>query len=242
MEISEFLNKPLPEIPPGIRAALHTDSPVTLTEFGMKNKLLTDKALQREFGFARFDNGNYLVSMPCPMPGITPEMIRWWFWWHAQESIRYRIWFPGEHYGIFTDRVNRAYFNEKTLPDFQPNTHYPIERIGKLVLPLKIVFCSPEDFGFSPSLMRENDIPLIVCGHVSAMYGLVNHTEMAHIFKQTEDGLFLISRFWLGETLKNPLLRKAILTGETAKGMAAHCCVEYRNLDQILPELYRLFQ
>ena len=148
MEISEFLNKPLPEIPPGIRAALHTDSSVTLTEFGMKNKLLTDKALQREFGFARFDNGNYLVSMTCPMPGITPEMIRWWFRWHAQESIRYRIWFPGEHYVISTARGNRAYFTEKTLPDFQPNTHYHIERIGKLVLPLKIAFCSPEDFGF----------------------------------------------------------------------------------------------
>ena len=73
------------------------------------------------------------------------------------------------------------------------------------------------------------------------MYGLVNHTEMAHIFKQTEDGLFLISRFWLGATLKNPLLRKEILTDGTAKGMAAHCCVEYRNLAQILPELYRLF-
>jgi hypothetical protein len=48
----------------------------------------------------------------------------------------------------------------------------------------------------------------------------------------------LISRFWLGQTLKNPLIRKAMLTDKTAKGMAEHCCIEYRNLAEILPGLY----
>ena len=87
--------------------------------------------------------------------------------------------------------------------------------------------------------MRENGFPLIVCGHVGAVYGLVSHTEMAHLFRQTDDGLMLISRFWLGQTLKLPPLRRAMLTDATARGMAAHCCVEYRNLARILPELYR---
>lgn len=239
MDLSRYLRRSLPEIPPEIRAALDGNAPVTLTPFAGKNKILNNAGLQKENGFGRFENGGYLVSMTCPMPGVTAKMVRWWFWWHAQESLRYKIWFPGEHYGISTARGDRAYFAEKSLPDFRPNVHYPIERIGKLVLPLKIAFVSPEEFGFSAALMRENDIPLIVCGHVGAVYGLVNHTEMAHIFRRTEDGLFLISRFWLGETLRNPLLRKTILTDETARGMAAHCCVEYRRLGQILPELYR---
>ncbi|MDE5995689.1 MAG: hypothetical protein K2G56_02095 [Eubacterium sp.] len=34
------------------------------------------------------------------------------------------------------------------------------------------------------------------------------------------------------------MLRKIILTDETAKGMAEHCCIEYRNLVEILPRLY----
>ena len=236
--LDDFLNKPLPQMPPEIRGILDANAPVSLTAFGEKNRILADEALQKEIGFSRFDNGNYIVSMICPMPGITPEMIRWWFWWHAQESVRYKIWFPGEHYGISYARKDRAYFSQKTTPEFQPNTHYPVERIGKLILPLKIEFVSPEAFGFSPKLMRENGIPWIVCGHVSAMYGIVNHTEMAHIFKQTEDGLLLISRFWLGQTLKNPLIRKAMLTDKTAIGMAEHCCIEYRNLAEILPGLY----
>ncbi len=228
-------------MPPEIRVVLDANVPVSLTAFEDKNNILTDEALQREVGFSRFHNGSYIVSMTCPMPGITPDMIRWWFWWHAQDPLRYRVWFPGEHFGISTDKKNAAYFSAPSLPPFQPNTHYPVERIGKLVLPLKISFITPEAFGFSPAAMRENDIPLIVCGRVGAAYGLVEHTEMAHIFKRTEDGLMLISRFWLGYRLKDPLLRTVLLTDATARRMAEHCCVEYRRLTQILPAIYHAY-
>jgi hypothetical protein len=115
---------------------------------------------------------------------------------------------------------------------------YPLEKIGSAKLPLRIDFVTPEEFGFSKQAMEENNIQRIVCGHVGAFNNLVKHTEMAHIFKQTEDGLFMISRFWLGETMKNQLLRKLIITKDMAKGMAEHCCVEYRNLCEILPILY----
>ena len=241
MDLNDYFSLPLPRVPAEIRAALDTRKPVTLTPFDKKNDILADVRLQREFGFARFVSGDYIVSMPCPMPGVTPEMIRWWFWWHAQDPLRYRVWYPGEHFGISTDKKNSAYFSAPKLPPFQPNTHYPVERIGKLVLPLKIAFVTPEAFGFSAAAMRENDIPLIVCGSVGAAYGLVEHTEMAHIFKRTENGLMLISRFWLGCRLKSPLLRGAMLTDATARGMAEHCCVEYRRLAQILPAIYHSF-
>lgn len=177
--------------------------------------------------------------MTCPMPNVTPKMIAWWFWWHPQSSTRYRLWFPGEHYRISYGRKDHACFSQSTLPAFQPNTQYPTERIGGIRLPLRIDFVSPESFGFSARAIQDNLIPIIVCGHVSAFNGLIPHTRMAHIFRQTEDGLFLISRFWLGKTLKNPLLRKLILTEDTARGMAEHCCVEYRNLAEILPSLYK---
>jgi hypothetical protein len=25
------------------------------------------------------------------MQGVTGEMLDWWFWWHALESLRYKI-------------------------------------------------------------------------------------------------------------------------------------------------------
>ena len=238
--MKELLNKPLPQIPAEIREHLD-NSKITLTPLEEMNTILCSSALQQEVGYRRFDNGDWLVSMTCPLPGITPEMVQWWLWWHCQEDLRYQVWYPGDHIRISYRKKDRAYFEQETMPPFQPNSQCPVERIGGIRMPLKIDFVTPEDFGFSRQAMEENGIPIIGCGHVSAFGGLVRHTEMAHICKQTEDGLVLISRFWLGKTLKNPLLRKGILTEKTARGMAEHCCIEYRNLAQILPGLYQQY-
>jgi hypothetical protein len=66
---------------------------------------------------------------------------------------------------------------------------------------------TPEEFGFSRDMMKENRIPLIVCSRVG-LKGLVMHTEMAHIFRQAKDGFFMFSRFWLGERLKSGIIKK----------------------------------
>ncbi len=239
--MKELLSKPLPEIPAEIRKQL--DNPeITLTPLEEMNNILRSNALQQEVGYQQFENGDWLVSMTCPLPGITPEMVHWWLWWHCQENLRYQIWFPGEHISITYRKKYRSYFEQETMPPFQPNSQCPVERIGGIKLPLQIDFVTPETFGFSRQTMVENDIPLIACGHVSVFYGLVKHTEMAHICKKTKDGLILISRFWLGKSLKNPLLRKQLLTEQTARGMAEHCCIEYRNLAEILPDLYQKYK
>lgn len=185
------------------------------------------------------NNRDIQVSMTCPMPGITKEMIDWWFWWHVQENERYQLWVPGEHYKIGYAKKDASYFNSKIQPAFQENIQYPVERIGKQKMPLIIEFVTPESFGFSKDQMEQNDVATIICGHVGIFKGLVSHTEMAHIFFRRDNGLFLVSRFWIGKRLKNPLLRKMILTSETARGMAEHCCVEYRNLANKLPLIYK---
>ncbi len=238
MSIEYLMKKELPQIPDEIKMALSKNE-ITPTSFCKKNDILKSGELQKEVGYKKMDDGSYLVSMYCPMPNITCEMIEWWFWWHPKKNERYQVWFPEAHFSIGFSKKQADYFECEKRPQFQNNTQYPVEKIGGTKMPLRIDFVSPKEFGFSESIMQENDIPLIVCGHVGAFDGLIWHTEMAHIFKQTEDGLFMISRFWLGKTMKNPLLRKLIITDEMAKGMAEHCCIEYRNLLEILPILYR---
>ncbi len=103
-------------------------------------------------------------------------------------------------------------------------------------MPLRIDFLKPEKFGFSKTAMQAHSVPLIVCGHVGAFNGLIWHTEMAHIFHQTNDGLFLTSRFWLGRTM-NSILRKLMINNAMACVMAEHCAIEYRNLAEIVPTL-----
>lgn len=239
LKLEELLTKPLPKIPPEINWAIEHGK-ITDTAFEDKNNILFNSDLQNEVGYRKMSDGTYLVCMVCPMPEITTQMIDWWFWWHPKNSLRYKVWFPGEHIGISYNKKNQAYFQRGTLPKFEANTHYPIERIGKAVLPLRIDFVSEKEFGFSEDIMEENGIERIVCGHVGAFNNLVKHTQMAHIFKKTDDGLFMISRFWLGKTM-NPILRKIIINDNMAKSMAEHCCIEYRNLKEILPILYKEF-
>ena len=237
MNLHDLLQKPLPQIPSDIKDALNK-SLIAKTPFERKNDVLMNNELHADAGYIKMDDGTYLVSMFCPMPGITVDMIEWWFWWHTQDSLRYQVWYPGDHISIKYHRKDKAFFEQPTLPGFVPNTQCPVERIGGMKMPLRIDFVTPEDFGFSRQSMQDNDIPKIVCGHVGAFNNIIRHTEMAHIFKQTDDGLFMISRFWLGKTMKSALLRKLIITDDMAKGMAEHCCIEYRSLCQILPMLY----
>lgn len=235
--MKELLNKPLPAIPAEIREKL--DAPqITLTPIENVDEILCHSFLQQEVGYTQFPDGSWMVSMVCPMPGITREMIDWWFWWHCQENLRYQVWFPGDHISIKYNRKDRAYFEQPVMPPFRPNSQCPVERIGGTTMPLRIDFITPEQFGFTKDAMERGNIATIICGHVSAFNGLVPHTEMAHIYKQTDDGLFRISRFWLGRTM-HPMLRKFVMTKDMARGMAEHCCVEYRNLVQILPGLYQ---
>lgn len=241
MSNKDYMKIPNAEVPAEISKALENCQNIHATSFEDKNDILLSSTLQNEVGFKKTESGDYLVSMTCPMPGITAEMINWWFWWHPQKSERYRLWFPGEHYSVGYSGKNKAYFRALKKPEFEPNIQYPTERIGKIIMPLEIDFERPETFGFSKELLAENNVPTVVCGHVSALKGLVKHTEMAHIFFEKADGLFLVSRFWLGKTLKNPLLRKIILTDETAKSMALHCCVEYRNLSKKLSSLFEQY-
>ena len=237
--MKELLSKPLPAIPADIKEKLGK-SEISRTYFNECDLILQSDSLQQEVGFKQFPDGSWLVSMVCPMPGITREMIDWWFWWHTQEDLRYQVWFPGSHSKNSYAKKDRAYFDQETQPAFQPNSQFPVEEISGVSMPLRIDFVTPEQFGFTKEAMERGNIATIVCGHVSAFGGLIPHTEMAHIFRQTEDGLFMCSRFWLGKTM-NPLLRKVLMTDKIARGMAEHCCIEYRNLAEILPQLYQKY-
>lgn len=211
---------------------------VTKVDFEDKNELLTRKDVRDERGWIRMDDGHYFVASSCDMPGVTKEMLNWWFWWHPQNSERYQMWFPGEHYRISYAKCDQEYFTAQVMPPFKPNRQLPVERVGNVVLPLAIDFVTPEDFGFAPEVMQRERVGTIICGHVSALWGAIPNTEMAHIAFEKEDGIQLMSRFWLGKNVSSRLLRMIFVTEANAQGMAAHCIEEYTNLARILPDLY----
>lgn len=240
-ELRNYFDIPNAELDGEMKDRLSGEGAISLTPFSDLRNLLLDESLRREAGYARFENGDYLVSMYCPMPGVSKQMVEWWFWWHPQHSDRYRLWYPGEHFSISYAKKDRDYFQSPVYPGFRKNTQYPVERVGKIKMPLSIEFVDPVEFGFGQEDIDEAGNPLIVSGHVGAYKGLIRHTEMAHIFFEDGDGLYMISRFYIGKGLKNRLIRKAVLNDETARGMAIHCYIEYRNLAKKLPLLFQIF-
>jgi hypothetical protein len=41
--------------------------------------------------------GTGYVAVRAPMPGLTGEMVEWWYAWNPRDPIRYQIWFPWTH-------------------------------------------------------------------------------------------------------------------------------------------------
>lgn len=238
--MKKYINMPNESIPQDIQSQISTIGGITSTSFEDKNSILTDNTLWYECGYSKIED-YFLVSMYTPMPDVTKEMIAWWFWWHPQASERYKAWFPSEHTKASYAKKDKQYFSSPTPPPFQNNTQYPVERVGTLLAPLSIDFVDPVEFGFDKQLV-DSSTEIIVCGHVGAFRGLIPNTEMAHIFFKSDNGLLLVSRFWLGKNVKSTFLKKALLTQNQALGMAEHCCIEYRNLAQRLPDMYNRWQ
>ena len=69
--MKELLDKPLPKIPTKIQKRLDT-AKITLTSLEEKENILRSSELQQEVGYRQYENGDWLVSMTCPMPKITP--------------------------------------------------------------------------------------------------------------------------------------------------------------------------
>lgn len=239
MDYSKYLGMPNASIPNEIVKKIDNRNKITPTPFTCANSILENENLQNEIGISKLKDGSYLVAMTCQMPNVTKEMVNWWFWWHPQERDRYQLWYPGEHINISYSKENLDYFSMPDVPSFQENTQFPIEKIGFMKLPLAISFKAPENFGFSKDKMEENRVSVIVCGDVGLGKGLIYHTKMSHIFFERENGLFMVSRFWIGENLKSPLLRKLFISKKMAADMAKHCCVEYRNFAKKIPMLYK---
>ncbi len=236
MDLQKYIDIPNVGIPHKIEVKLDSPGEITPTKFEDKNDVLRDGELHMECGYTLMDGDYYLVSMYTPLPNVTKEMIEWWFWWHPQDTMNYKTGYPGEHMGISYASKDKEYFSAKTVPPFAPNTNYPIERMSKVFAAIAIDFVSPIDFGFDADLVGNAET--IVCGHVSAVKGLIANTDMAHLFFKHNNGLFLVSRFWVGKNVKLKLLKRFFVTDALARGLAEHCCIEYRNLANKLPSMY----
>lgn len=187
------------------------------------------------------------------MPGVTSEMVEWWFTWNARDPIRYQIWYPGAHEWTHQeDKVGPA----------QAKRHwgvvnYPVEDVGLGMRGLRIEFAPPSQLGFSTDAVDDPRVGTIIARFVGDMAARLQHTLMIHVFLNAAEGLVLRSRFYMGgaiqlyapefiatlsaAALNRALFRRFVISSRAPRALARHCSREYADLGALLPELYRRF-
>jgi len=203
-------------------------------KFEDRNQLLKDGYLAVENGFYHFEDGSAYAAVLTKMPNVTVEMIDWWFWWHAKEPIRYRIWYPEMHFDNssdfagFYDDESKSYRERLHL-----STHIVTEDIGTGRDKIVINFMSPVDFGFDESQLKSETEETIICAKVGDMSKRVWHTKMCHAVRKVEQGVEMRSRFWMasnvermdkfGQNFINSILNKPFVKRKLLpKGLGRH--------------------
>jgi hypothetical protein len=213
------------------------------------DRLLDPSPLPQEDCWVRLPDGVRTVAVRTEMPGVSAEMVDWWFDWHPRSPERYRLWHPAAHFDNALEEPAR-----RGAKAHWGAVHHPIEDIGTGIVHARIEFLPPSEFGFSSDALDDPRVGTIVCGLVGDDRKRLRHTAMAHVFLEDGDGLILRSRFWLGARIRpylpGPLagageaalnrraVRDLALPKHVAPALAQHCAEEYANLARILPGLY----
>ena len=216
------------------------------------SRLLDPGNFAVETGWGMMENGAGYIAVRHEMPGVTVEMIDWWFAWHALEPLRYRIWYPPCHLGIGLDDWARPKLLDPVVPvrdKCRHVIHHVTEDVGLGVEHIDIHFLKPEEMGFDMSRFVPPNVGTFVGG-----FGFSQGEDtppgmppapaiMCHFIRETDGGVEWRTRFWMGYTIMNGrpvcMLPPGIRIPEEAPyGLANHNVYEYGRLKALLPQIF----
>ncbi|HTY97738.1 MAG TPA: hypothetical protein VMB91_11905 [Solirubrobacteraceae bacterium] len=251
-DLTPYLERPLtaPDEDSAAGAAAGPRDPAAALPLAEADRLLDPAPMAVETGWWVLDDGTAQVAARTPMPGVSPEMVDWWFDWHPREAIRYRIWHPVAHFDNSLE--------EPDHPGAKPHwgaVHHPVEDVGVGVVHARICFQDPSSLGMSDGSLGAEHVGTVLAAEVGDDRRHMRHSLMFHVFLREDHGLVLRSRFWLGAAIRpygpagpmlggllnRPAVRRRALPAAAPKALARHCVEEYANLAALLPELYGRF-
>ncbi|MDG2304650.1 MAG: hypothetical protein P8R42_08315 [Candidatus Binatia bacterium] len=250
---AKYWNPNMRPLPPHVQEALLQSPEASELGFGVDeaNRLLEPGYLELENGYTRLSNGQVFVATLTKMPGVTAQMIDWWFGWHYLESQRYKLWHPRAH---LANGAERMVSDDPTLSDrekYLHNPNYVTEYIGSDRIDIDITFSDASDF-LDTSRFEEARVGTALCGLVGLRGAPLTISALLHLIRETADGCEMRSRFWLGSIEVRGLPAKAILDRiagsnfvarravslELGRDMVVHCAMEMNHLASFLPALY----
>ncbi|MBC7253215.1 MAG: hypothetical protein H5T72_04515 [Actinobacteria bacterium] len=246
---AKYYYKEMAEIPPEDLERVNAGpvEPSRATPIEARSDLLKPGYLEVETGYTVMPDGSGFAATLVRMPGVTPEMLDWWFNWHPLEGLRYAIWCPPAHVDIGVKDPAR-HLDSSGIPLRARNegsTHYPVEGFNlRSAQKLAIRFYSPRDFGLDMELLREPAVSRAYCADVTLSLMRTPFCVFLHAVRALEGGVEYRSRYWIGYTMrggkpvrvKRPMPFKMM---DLARNNCLHSLMEYNNLASFLPDLYK---
>lgn len=247
---AKYYYRELAEIPPADIANINAGpvDPAKATTVHDRNDLIRPGYLDVETGYTVMPDGSGFAATLVKMPGVTPEMLDWWFNWHPLEGLRYALWCPVAHVSIHVKNPYR-HTDRSGVPMTVRNyggVHYPIEGFNvEGAQTVRIEFFSPEDFGLDMSLFRKPNISSAFLANCVLEKLNMPINVFFHAVRDVEGGVEFRSRYWLRYRMSNGVPKKSImpmprkLVLDMARNNCVHSLIEYNNLASILPPLYK---
>ena len=251
LEFSSLFFKPLPEVDAKLLQEMEASpvNPARITSVHQRNDILKPGYLEVENGYAKMEDGSGCVATKVEMPGVTPEMIEWWFMWHGQQDLRYKIWCPTHHYAAHVLEKDLPRRLDKSLSLKERNwntTDVVTEDVGAGPQKMHLSFFSPEDYGYDRELIPNAKV--IVSANVRDPETGMGLVTFSHCIREIPGGIEYRSHYWQGYNIdeNGKAVAVAIPEGgfpmEVMKSCAHHSLLEYTNLGIILPGLYERYK
>lgn len=214
-----------------------------------RSRLMEPGYLPVETGYCLMPDGSGFAATRVFMPGVTTEMIDWWFNWHPLVGLRYAIWCPVAHQSI-SALTPEAHLDESGVDLHDRNigkVHFPVEGFNlKGAQKLAIAFKSARQMGLDETLLKKNSMSTFAAATVTHVWPPMPINIIFHAIREVEGGIEYRSRYWLTYTMNSkgkivrsgyPLPRPLVLA--MTRNNCIHSLMEYNHLASILPSLYR---
>jgi hypothetical protein len=202
-----------------------------------------------ENGYAVCDDGSARVAIRTPMPRVSPNMIDWWFGWHADEPQRYKLWHPRAH--VHAEWRTPAAQDARGRARYVGRLSWVDEYVGGVLGRYAIEFVPPSSLGFDDAAFADESRATAICARVGFAELPLDFGWLVHHVRTTTDGAEMRSRFWMGgphvrARKGGPLGALAVgavglfvkPTANDASALLVHCAEEMAHLATFLPALY----
>ncbi len=196
-------------------------------------------------GYFPLKEGGMLVAGNIPMPGVTGEMLQWWYAWHGLDPLRYAIWDPEDHFGVTLNEEGRQRALDPNVPLAEKTwgaTHTVMESIGGPPDEITIMFTDPAKLGFDDSKIGKDGCEFMVAAN-SLMGEQKVPVVMVEVAKKIDGEMMFQARFWVGYQIidgegRYLLPPEVQLPEEICMGLIGHNIKEFTHLGEILPQVY----